>query len=165
VVSLAIVIEWAGRRVLLAGDVENGKRSSPGSGWKGVLRALDDPDDPRGNLVDDLDLVKVAHHGSKGAFFPGAWERHARTRKTTAIVAPFAPSSLPSGSTLLDLRAHCHGLGLSSDGGGAFARARGSGWTDAPADGVTSTAPCIVAVLEQAGELKLFREGGGALFR
>ena len=129
-----VEIEWGGRKVLLAGDVENGKRSSPKSGWKGVLRILDDVDDPRGHLVDDVDVVKVAHHGSKGAFFPAAWQRHAKTRRTTAILAPFSPSPLPSDPTLIDLRVHCAGLGISAAGGSAFARARAAGWAggDAP---------------------------------
>lgn len=164
-VSLGIVLEWAGRKVLLAGDVENGKRSSPKSGWKGVLRLLDDPDDPRGHLVNDVDVVKVAHHGSKGAFFAGAWQRHAQTRKTTAILAPFASSPLPSSPTLLDLRTHCARLGISAGGGEAFTRARTAGWVDVPGAAVTTTAPCIAVVLAPAGGLQLFRDGGAALFQ
>ncbi|MEP7125471.1 MAG: MBL fold metallo-hydrolase [Byssovorax sp.] len=163
-VSLGIVLEWAGRKVLLAGDVENGKRSSPKSGWKGVLRLLDDPDDPRGHLVNDVDLVKVAHHGSKGAFFPDAWQRHAQSRKTTAILAPFAPSPLPSDPTLGDLRVHCAKLGISAGGGDSFARARKAGWADVVGATMTTTAPCIAAVIEPTGEIQLFREGGAALF-
>jgi hypothetical protein len=164
-VSLGIVVEWAGRKVLLAGDVENGKRSSPNSGWKGVLRILDDPDEPRGHLVDDVDVVKVAHHGSKGAFSPDAWQRHARTRKTTAILAPFASSPLPSDLTLLNLRTHCATLGISAGGGSAFARARTAGWNDVPGAAVTTTAPCIAVVLEPTGAPQLFRDGGAALFQ
>ncbi len=164
-VSLGLVVEWAGRKVLLAGDVENGKRNSPKSGWKGVLRILDDVDDPRGHLVDDVDVVKVAHHGSKGAFSPDAWQRHACTRKTTAILTPFAPSPLPSENTLLDLRAHCVGLGISADGGDAFDRARKAGWADVAGPAVTGTAPCLLVTLDATGALEMFREGGAALFQ
>jgi beta-lactamase superfamily II metal-dependent hydrolase len=164
-VSLGLVIEWAERKVLLAGDVENGKRSSPKSGWKGVLRILDDPDNDRGHLVNDVDVVKVAHHGSRGAFFPDAWQRHALTRKTTAILAPFSPSPLPSDPTLLDLRSHCAHLGISAGGGDAFARARKAGWVDFPGANVTTTTPCLAAVLDPVAGLQLFRDGGAALFQ
>jgi beta-lactamase superfamily II metal-dependent hydrolase len=163
-VSLGVVLEWAGRKVLLAGDVENGKRSAPKSGWKGVLRDLDDPDDPRGGLVDDVELVKVAHHGSKGAFYEDAWLRHAKSRKTTAILAPYAPSPLPSDFTLVNLRAHCIKLGISADGGDSFARARRAGWSDVPGVPPVTTAPCIVAVFDSNG-LTLFRGGSAALFQ
>lgn len=163
-ISLAVVVEWSGRRVLLAGDVENGKRS-PKSGWKGVLRLLDDPDDFRGHLVDDVDLVKVAHHGSKGAFFPGAWQRHARARKTTAILTPFAPSRLPSDSTLVDLRQHCSMLGISAGGGDAFPRAEAAGWTLAVGALTDTPAPCIAAVFDAAGSLRLFRGQAAVLFQ
>jgi beta-lactamase superfamily II metal-dependent hydrolase len=164
-VSLGLVIEWAGRKVLLAGDVENGKRSSPKSGWKGVLRILDDVDDPRGHLVDDVEVVKVAHHGSKGAFSPAAWQRHAKTRRTTAILAPFSPSPLPSDSTLVDLRAHCARLGISAEGGAAFARARAAGWVDVAGAPPAGAAPCIAVTLDATGALTMFREGGAALFQ
>jgi hypothetical protein len=164
-VSLAVVVEWTGRKVLLAGDVENGNRS-PKSGWKGVLRLLDDPDDDRGHLVEDVDLVKVAHHGSKGAFFAGAWERHAQTKKTTAVLAPFAPSSLPSDTTLVNLRDHCTKLGISAEGGDAFARARAGGWSDAHAPPLPSTrAPCIVAVFDAQGTVALSCGQAARLFQ
>jgi hypothetical protein len=164
VVSLGIVLEWAGRKVLLAGDVENGKRGAPKSGWKGVLRDLDDPDHPRGHLVDDVELVKVAHHGSTGAFYEGAWRRHAKSRKSHAILAPYSPSSLPSDPILLNLRAYCVTLGVTADGGDSFARARRAGWSDVPDAQPSTTAPCVVAVLDVKG-LALFRGSNAALFQ
>jgi beta-lactamase superfamily II metal-dependent hydrolase len=164
-VSLAVVLEWSGRKVLLAGDVENGKKNSPKSGWKGVLRLLDDADDFRGHLVDDVDLVKVAHHGSKGAFHLAAWQRHTRSRKTTAILAPFATTPLPSDKTLVDLRAHCAKLGISAGGGNAFARARTAGWVDASGATPITRAPCIAVVLDASGALELFRGQAAALFQ
>jgi hypothetical protein len=167
VLSLALVLEWSSRKVLLAGDVENGTASQE-SGWKGVLRVLDDPNDgdgQRGHLVEDVDLVKVAHHGSKGAFFTGAWVRHAKSRKTTALIAPHASSSLPSDPTLIDLRAYCQNLGISAEGGRAFARAQAAGWNPSQAVQPTTVAPCLAAVLDPAGGLQLFRGSCAGLFQ
>lgn len=162
-VSLGLVIEWQGRKVLLAGDVENGKRS-PKSGWKGVLRILDDRDEPRGHLVENVDLVKVAHHGSKGAFWAAAWNRHARSKKTHGVIAPFAASSLPSDKTLLDLRAHCTELGITADAGGAFSRAQAAGWTQAAGTPGAPSATWLAAVLDGTN-VQLFSGGGARLFR
>lgn len=153
--SLAIVIEWGERKVLLAGDVENGPNENAGSGWKGVLRELDAPDMKLGHIVDNVHLVKVAHHGSSGAFHSPAWQRHALGTKTTAVICPFSSKSLPPQSTLGWLRGHCKSLGLTSDGGAAFARATSAGWTrDASAAGA-SNFPCVVAELTPSGDVSL----------
>ncbi|KYF85885.1 hypothetical protein BE20_13445 [Sorangium cellulosum] len=167
VLSLALVIEWAGRKVLLAGDVENGT-SSPESGWKGVLALLDDQDNPwgpLGHLVEDVELVKVAHHGSQGAFFASAWARHAKSKKTMAMVAPYSPKSLPSDATLVHLRTYCSHLGISAEGGDAFTRAEAAGWAQVKGRVPSTTAHCVAAVLDPSGDLKLFRGMGAALFQ
>ena len=160
--SLGVVIEWGTRRVLLSGDIENGKRSG-NSGWKGVLRILDDPDDPRGHLVDDVDLVKVAHHGSKGAFFAPAWARHAKSKKTAAMIAPFSMSRLPADATLVNMRSHCAHLGLTSNSGSVVGRAVASGWKKRASPARQTTAPCIAAVLDESGGLALFNGRDAAL--
>lgn len=163
-VSLAVAIEWGERKILLAGDVENGKRSAK-SGWKGVLQILDHPDERLGHLVEDVDLVKVAHHGSKGAFSAEAWARHAKSRKTTAVLTPFAPSALPSDRTLVNLRGHCDRLGISADAGQAFARTTAAGWTPIQSTLPPSGAPVVAAVLDGEGDGLLLWGAQAGLFR
>lgn len=155
--SLALVVEWSARRVLLAGDVENGKGSNPHSGWKGVLDALDAPDEARGHLVDDVDIVKVAHHGSRRSFHDPAWRRHARSRRTVGIVAPFATTPLPSDQTLVNLRRHCARLGISADAGRAGKRASTAGWAATSGAPPSTDAPCIAASIDSGGQVQLFR--------
>lgn len=158
-VSLGIAIEWGARRLVLAGDIENGD-GGPYSGWAGVLEYLDRPDDQRGRLVDDVDLIKVAHHGSSGAFSKLAWQRHARTAKTIGIVTTYSPSRLPDHDTLKALRSHCGRLGIAADAGAAFDRAMEAGWAvaDAADPAPASTAPCLQVVLGPDGS-RAFRRG------
>jgi hypothetical protein len=158
-VSLGLAIEWGPRRVVLAGDIENGD-GGPYSGWAGVLEHLDRPDDQRGRLVDDVDLIKVAHHGSTGAFSAVAWERHARSAKTIGIMTTYSPGKLPDGVTLGALRSHCRRLGIAADSGSAFERAMEAGWAvaDAMEPSPASAAPCLQVVIGVDG-VQTFRRG------
>jgi beta-lactamase superfamily II metal-dependent hydrolase len=158
-VSLGLAIEWGARRIVLAGDIENGD-GGPYSGWSGVLEHLDRPDDQRGRLVDDVDLIKVAHHGSSGAFSAVAWKRHARSAKTIGVVTTYSPSSLPDRDTLGALRSHCHRLGIAADAGAAFERAMEAGWVmaDAIEPPPASVAPCLQVIVSAAG-VQTFRRG------
>jgi len=62
--SLAVVLWWGEIGILLSGDVEcSGDRYR---GWDGICAALQD--DGRLQLLRGPKLVKVAHHGSNGAF-------------------------------------------------------------------------------------------------
>jgi hypothetical protein len=143
-VSLGIAVEWGTRRLVLAGDIENGD-GGPYSGWIGVLDQLERPDDQRGHLVEDVDLIKVAHHGSRRSFSRPMWERHAKSRKTTGIVTTFSPSQLPDLETLQELRAHCHRLGIAANAGDSFDRAMAAGWAvaDAKQAPPASSSPCL----------------------
>jgi beta-lactamase superfamily II metal-dependent hydrolase len=157
-VSLGVAIEWGQRRLILAGDIENGD-DSPYSGWAGVLDHLDREDDGRGRLVDDVDLIKVAHHGSARSFSQIAWERHARASKTLGVVTTYSPSRLPDKATLEALRAHCSRLGIAVDAGDAFDRAMEAGWVAAPAGQPPpeSLAPCLKVVLGENGKPRFHR--------
>jgi len=125
-VSLGLALEWGPRRIVLAGDIESGD-GGPFSGGRGVLEYLDRPDDRRGHLVDDVDLVKVAHHGSRGAFLDEAWARHAHTSRPVGIATTYSPSRLPDAHTLTSLRARCQRLGISTDAGDVHQRAMAAG--------------------------------------
>jgi hypothetical protein len=75
--------------------------------------------------------VKVAHHGSRGAQEPGAWDAHVRSRadQTWAIIAPFRHGSvtLPDVEVLRDL--HGRGVRLAiCDARPVRARARDARW-------------------------------------
>ena len=158
-VSLGLAIEWGERRIVLAGDIVNGD-GSPYSGWQGVLEHLDRPDDRRGRLVDDVDLMKIAHHGSSGAFSALAWGRHTRSAKTIGVVTTYSPSKLPDQESLRKLRAHCHRLGIAADAGAAFERAMEAGWmvADAMEPSPASAAPCLQVIIGADGA-RTFRRG------
>lgn len=108
VLSLAAAIEWttANIRILLNGDVERGDGSS-NSGWNGILSTLE----KRGSRaqIQAVRAVKVAHHGSRGAFEHDAWDEHVGDPpdETWAIIAPFRNGGviLPDLEVLRDLNA------------------------------------------------------------
>jgi len=126
-VSLGVVVEWGARKLVLAGDIENGD-GSVHSGWPGVLSYLDHPDYDLGHLVNDVDVVKVAHHGSPGALHKDAWRRHAANRKTVAVLAPYSPTPLPHATVLTDLRQWVSHLGITAKGGASAADPVAAGW-------------------------------------
>jgi len=88
-ISLALVIRWRGIGILLGGDVE-APRTDASRGWSGILTTLE-RGWPKGlDLVRDLHVVKVSHHGSWGAFSEDAWKLHAETGAVeVAVVTPF----------------------------------------------------------------------------
>lgn len=166
VLSIAVAIQWGDRRILLGSDVMNGTRNRS-SGWKGILFHLENDDETKhiADIVRLVDLVKVAHHGSSGAFHEPAWQRHAKPEGgTVAVLTPFQ-SKLPQEQTLARLASFVGRVGISSQEGGAAARARRAGWTDVDAPAPVTTAPCIAVVLRQAGDIELFRGAGAALLR
>lgn len=162
--SLALVIEWDDRRILLAGDLENGLAGEPRSGWKGVRRLLSD-EPGLGHLLCDLTLVKVAHHGSSGAFHEDAWREHALRGKTAAVISPFASKALPQANVLGLLRAYCHALGVSANGANAFALAASAGWSVAQSPVFDWALPCLVATVPAAGPIRFAHSSSSALFR
>ncbi|MFS8066899.1 MAG: hypothetical protein ACMG6S_11060 [Byssovorax sp.] len=90
--SLALAIRWNGVKVLLGGDVEC-PESEPHRGWSGILETLALPHQNRLHLIQGLQMVKVAHHGSKGAFSQEAWTHHAAGGAVDVVVAtPFKGS-------------------------------------------------------------------------
>lgn len=125
VVSLAATISWGEHRILLAGDVLRGS-ASPHSGWKGVLRLLRRRDQL--SLVTNVAAVKVAHHGSYGAWEQTAWALHAKSKRPHAIIAPFSPSALPDSQTLQDLAQHAYAVHLCSADAKLLERVSATGW-------------------------------------
>lgn len=84
--SLAVSIEWGPVRMLLGGDVEVGAGAR--SGWAGIIEVL--TEDGQINLIKGATVVKVAHHGSLGAFHAPAWALHATGADVqVAAIAPF----------------------------------------------------------------------------
>ncbi|HEY1813841.1 MAG TPA: MBL fold metallo-hydrolase [Kofleriaceae bacterium] len=153
IISIGLVVEWGARKLLLGGDVLQGT-ASRFSGWKGVMAALDTPDEARGHLVDDVSLVKVAHHGSRGAFEQTAWTRHTSGGKTIGLVAPFSRKKLPDEDTLINLRRHCSQLAITSEGGASFSRASAVGWRKRGA-APSGSSPCVMAVVPDVGPIEL----------
>jgi hypothetical protein len=160
-----VAIEFGERRILLGGDVLRGTRS-PKSGWKGILRLLQRHQ--RLHQVEALAAVKVAHHGSQGAFEPEAWQLHsdgARAGEPVALIAPFTPSSLPDEPTLAALRAHAPAILITRCGAVTHSRMAHVGWSAGPMDVLSATrAPCVGLSIDASGELRTFVSSTAAGF-
>ncbi|MEZ4239258.1 MAG: MBL fold metallo-hydrolase [Myxococcota bacterium] len=109
--SVALAIRWADVRILLPADLE--AVGGEFRGWRGLLARLDE--DGLLELVQDLHLVKVAHHGSEGAWHDDAWARHGRVR--VAAITPWnrGRSGLPSEDVIKRLKNHAEILALSHE--------------------------------------------------
>lgn len=93
-VSIAVSVSSMGRRVLLGGDVE--APSAPHRGWNGILKVL--KRDGRLHLIQQVDVVKVPHHGSRGSVSLDAWQfhqGHPARRVPLAIITPFSKGRSP----------------------------------------------------------------------
>jgi len=165
VLSVALAVRWGDVRIVLGGDVERGC-AKPFSGWKGVLRLLDKPGRSRGALVQSVAAVKVAHHGSVGAFHAPAWERHAKADGSTiAMMTPFQ-SKLPAPPVLRWLKEHTGRLAISHVAPEAERRARDGGWAGTHSGKLAATAaPCIVGIFSADGAVSLLHGGQGSLFQ
>ncbi|WP_437916373.1 MBL fold metallo-hydrolase [Sorangium sp. So ce302] len=168
--SLALSVSWRDRRLLLGGDVENGT-GSPFSGWPGILQHLARPEVRLQHLVTGLELVKVAHHGSLGAFHPPAWELHGqgRERGPVALLTPFnkGASPLPNEQVLHALCDHASYLGITVNARRAFERAESGRWARVPGPPrhrKQRMGPVVAAVFEGDGALRLHAADMGALF-
>lgn len=140
VLSVALVLELGGQRVLLGGDVLKGTRS-PKSGWKGILRLLQKH--KRERLIQDLAAVKVAHHGSKGAFEPSAWNLHGRP---AALIAPFTRSNLPDRATIANLKPFARSLMVTSSSTATEGFASAGGWSAPTGSRLVASAAPVVAL-------------------
>jgi hypothetical protein len=69
--SLALTIAWKQFRIVLGGDVESRHENR---GWAGILKELERDD--RLHELKNPTVVKVAHHGSMGAFHSPTWDLH-----------------------------------------------------------------------------------------
>ena len=158
VVSLALAIQWLSHRVVLGGDVMRGLGRGPRasrSGWKGILAHLEE--DGLAGLVEDVSVVKVAHHGSKHSFELTVWQRHSKSGRTVALLAPFQ-SGIPDEDTLRALRVHAEMLGIAKGSPTLDARAKKCGWSTAPAPHVviSGDVPVAGAVLHADGKRETF---------
>jgi beta-lactamase superfamily II metal-dependent hydrolase len=151
--SIAVGIQWGSRRVLLSGDVER-------SHWTKVLKKLDRGHSPHSDILRELDVIKVAHHGSDGAFCAPAWEHHRKEDGSiVALIAPFDDAvKLPGAEALSALLRYAGRLGVTSNAGGAFDRASTAGWSMLAESDVTPldvSASLLAVVLRQDGSTEL----------
>lgn len=104
--SIALSVSIEERRILLGGDVECGNGRA-GSGWSGIMQCLGQSWCNQSHLLRCADVVKVAHHGSQGAFHAPAWAEHtARRTPTIGVIAPYSRQveQLPRSDGLARLR-------------------------------------------------------------
>jgi beta-lactamase superfamily II metal-dependent hydrolase len=153
VISLAIAIEMGDRRVVLGGDVLAGTTSDK-SGWKGVLRLLTKHE--RAHLLTTTAAVKVAHHGSRGAYEESVWALHSAGGPTLALIAPFSSSGLPDEVTLAALRPHARAVLVASTTDAADGRAARAGWTAVGTSRLLSVRAPVVGLRVTATSLSMF---------
>lgn len=97
--SAVLLIEWGDTRILLGGDAEVGGQ---GRGWTAA------------DVPDRIDILKVPHHASSGAFHQPTWER---LRTDVAIVTPYmhaAGSQPPQPAGLDSFAKHARRLFVTS---------------------------------------------------
>lgn len=157
--SLALVIRWGGIGILLGGDVE--APSDASRGWRGVLRVLGQEWPRSLDLLRNLTLVKLSHHGSIGAFCEDAWRFHAQDAPAhVAIVTPFrgGGNSPPQRETFRALKGLVRTVALTAapvDGSGdaefdPWERITGEGWVRIHAVQGPGAAPCVAVVVDGA---------------
>ena len=156
-VSLAVSVRWGAWKLLLGGDVESRRRGW--RGWKGVLEEL--RQQQRLDDVTDLDVIKLAHHGSENAWSDAAWSLHTqRGPVKVALIAPFNKSNLPREAQLRALKPLAGRLGVSGDS--ATPQILAAGWT---AGGPNPTGePVVVLRLRADGSHDLSAQGDAGVF-
>lgn len=161
--SLALVVEWKGRKLLFAGDVESDTESAL-AGWRGILAILDQ--DGRGAMLRGVDVVKVAHHGSSNGFESLAWDRHSLPRgSTVCVIAPFKRGrvELPEYVVLQELRERAGRLAITSNEG-SLALAANAGWARIHASSCTAAAAVVVVSCAPDGPIRVTAGAQGGVF-
>lgn len=120
---------------------------------------------PKPKRLKNVDLVKVAHHGSDGAFHEEAWREHCRnTRDATALIAPFSSSGLPDEAVLQKLRTFATRMAVSTPLSATAAWAQTHGWKPLAATEFVRHAdwdlPVIAAVIPTTGAPQLHLSPG-----
>lgn len=162
--SLALAIRWGSIGVLLGGDVEAPMDAD--RGWNGVLATLAQEWPKSPDLLRSLQLVKVSHHGSKGAFSEAAWKLHADARPVDlAIVTPFRGSGNPPPhrETLSDLGRFAARVALTSEPS-SWGKVTDAGWVRIDAPRGPGNAACVAVTLDGASALNVRTSDQGAVF-
>lgn len=139
--SVGLVVQWNGSRLLLGGDIES--PSDPQRGWGGVVEVLTERNSL--NLITDVTVAKVAHHGSRGAFSDSAWQLHSQSKPVAlAVLTPFSKGSNPPPhkEVLESLRPRADMLGVTK---GAVAK-NPKGWKKSSFKPIKNVSACVVVV-------------------
>lgn len=162
--SLALAIRWGSIGVLLGGDVEAPMDAE--RGWNGVLATLAQEWPKSPDLLRSLKIVKVSHHGSKGAFSEAAWKLHAEARPVDlAIITPFRGSSNPPPhrETLSNLGRFAAQVALTSEPS-SWGKLTDAGWVRIDAPRGPGNAACVAVTLDGASSLSVQASEQGAVF-
>lgn len=106
-IASALLLEIGAVRIVLGSDLEKG--DSDRIGWRGVCSNVDCP-----NL--SAHLIKVPHHGSRGAHYDQAWITHSSNVPLVSVITPYnkvAPP-LPLDSDISRIKSYCMRVGLTS---------------------------------------------------
>lgn len=161
-VSLAVALRCDCWKLLLAGDLES-PPNAPYRGWSGVLSEL--AKSGRADLVSHLDVVKLAHHGSDGAWHDPSWDLHTggSARKVPlALLTPFnrGTNPPPHVSALRSLLARAERLAVPCERAEPCALA--AGWAVGACGG--AGADGVVLRMSTTGRLDVLPQGRGTLY-
>lgn len=166
VLSLAATVAWraADLRLVLGGDVERGDGTEY-SGWRGILATLDRR--KQRDLIRDARAVKVAHHGSRGAWEPAGWDEHVRPTpaETWAIIAPFKHGgvTLPDAEVLRELYGRGVRLAI-CDAAPARSTATSGGWIADAAVSPVCDGPVIALSWDASGACAVERGARASVY-
>lgn len=156
--SIALAIEIDDRRrIVLGGDVEAGEGKAT-RGWPGVMASLALPGRTRAHLLRCADVVKVAHHGSKGAFHEPAWAEHtARGTSTFGVIAPYSrqKEKLPRSDGLAALRGVLPTLAITATTDETRQAAVTAGWRDVTPSKQSEDFPMVALRVPLVGPTEL----------
>lgn len=153
--SLAIVIWWGEVGILLGGDVEHDD-GNEARGWPGIIAVMKEDDTLE--LIQGLRIVKLPHHGSKGAFCEEAWKHHASKGPVElAVVTRFdkGANPPPHAAGLDKLLPYAGKLALTSSPGDDFSHVLDAGWTRITHACGPGDAACVAITLEPSPPARL----------
>lgn len=175
--SLAVVIEWEGYRILLAGDVE--APNEPYRGWNGIIHYLEE--DGRSHLITSLKGIKVAHHGSgavdgdDGAFSAAAWELHTEDGPIDfGLITPYrmGGSAPPQTFTLKALLDRIKDLGVTASAEAhGWSRVLNSGWRETSVEPLPNLGDTrwgknyLAVVMDAKGDIQRYASEEAKFFR
>lgn len=106
-ISVVLLVVYGEIRIILGADAQR-------DSWEHILQ---DGDRKRSGDVLQCTVVKVSHHGSKGAFHSDVWAQHGTEKPPLGVVTPYTPSRLSRAEIAQRLHEATSGLQITGPDG------------------------------------------------